>query len=295
MKLTNNLRLPEPIVRAIANDSYTKGDADISVTELLSPPQLRYLKRKHADELTEDASDRIWSLLGQAVHSIIERSSEGVPEELSEEIIYSEYLGWKIKAQFDHIALGLAEMNDFKVTTVWKVLDGKVPPEWIAQTNIYRRMLQREKGLVINSIAIIAILRDWSKLEAARRSDYPQTQAIRLEVPLWSAEQTDDFICQRLLLHQAHVPSDCTDEDVWAKPPKYAVIKKGNVRALKVFDNRDEAEHLASTIAGSRIEDRPGVATRCQSYCPVSQFCPQWAADPRRPAPSLVEDFFSAA
>ena len=30
MKLTNKLRLPEAIVRAVQNDSYTKGEADIS-------------------------------------------------------------------------------------------------------------------------------------------------------------------------------------------------------------------------------------------------------------------------
>lgn len=31
MKLTNKLRLPEVVAMAVANDSYTKGDADISV------------------------------------------------------------------------------------------------------------------------------------------------------------------------------------------------------------------------------------------------------------------------
>lgn len=294
MKLTNKLRLPEPIVRAIQNDSYSKYGADISVTELLNPPQLRHLKKLHADELTEDASDRIWSLLGQAVHSIIERSGQGVAEELSEVTLNTEYLGWKVKGTFDHVALGNAEMNDFKVTTVWKVLNNEVPFEWEAQTNIYRRILKKEKGLQINAIAIIAILRDWSKMEASRRSDYPQTQAIRMEVPLWSDERTDAFIEERLRLHQAPVPQPCNDEDIWAKPAKYAVIKKGNVRALKLFEYRDEAEDLAATISGSRVEVRPGVATRCQSYCPVSQFCSQWQQDARRPNPTLLEDLFPA-
>src|SRR3954463_10849323 len=38
MKLTNRLGLPEPIVAAVANDGYSRGDADISVTSLLKPP-----------------------------------------------------------------------------------------------------------------------------------------------------------------------------------------------------------------------------------------------------------------
>lgn len=285
MQLTNKLRLPEPIVKAIANDSYTKGDADISCTELLLPPQLRRLRVEHADKLTEDVSDRIWSLLGQAVHTIIERAGEGLPDVLSEEVLYSEYLGWKIKAGYDSVTISNAELNDFKVTTAWKIVDEKVPPEWVAQTNIYRRILEKEKGLVINSIAVLAILRDWSKLEAARNPNYPQVQVVRLDIPLWSAEQTDDFIRDRLRLHQAHIPEPCSESDIWAKPPKWAVIKAGNQRATKVFDEPTEAQSFAASIKGARVENRPGVATRCASYCAVADFCPQWQADPRRPTP----------
>jgi hypothetical protein len=292
MNLTNRLRLPEPIVRAIANDSYTKGDADISVTELLGPPQIRHLKKLHVDEIVEDAADRIWSLLGQAVHAIIERSGTA-PTELNEVTLNTEYLGWKIKGTFDHVTLVSGELNDYKVTTVWKLAGDKVPEDWIAQTNIYRRILAKEKGVQIGSIAVIAILRDWSKNEAARRQDYPQAQAVRVEIPLWSDEETDDFIRERLMLHQEELPSPCTDSDIWAKPGKFAVVKKGQVRAVKLFDASDEAQALANTIAGSRVEARPAVATRCLSYCPVSQWCPQWAADPRRPSPSIVEDFFN--
>lgn len=283
--LTNKLRLPEPIVRAVANDSYTKGDADISVTELLLPPQLRRLRLEHADKIEEDVADRIWSLIGQAVHTIIERASEGLPDVLSEEVLYSEYLGWKIKAGYDSVTISNAELNDFKVTTAWKIVDEKVPPEWVAQTNIYRRILEKEKGLVINSIAVLAILRDWSKLEAARNPNYPQVQVVRLDIPLWTAEQTDDFIRDRLRLHQAHIPEPCSESDIWAKPPKWAVIKAGNQRATKVFDIPEDAEAFASSIRGARVEERPGVATRCASYCPVSKFCSQWQADPRRPIP----------
>jgi hypothetical protein len=281
--LTNKLRLPEPIVRAVANDSYTKGDADISVTELLLPPQLRRLRLEHSDKIEEDAADRIWSLIGQAVHNVIERASEGLPDILSEEVLYSEYLGWKIKAGYDSVTISNSELNDFKVTTAWKIVDEKIPPEWVAQTNIYRRILEKEKGLVINSIAVLAILRDWSKLEAARNPNYPQVQVVRLEIPLWTSEQTDDFIRDRLRLHQAHIPEPCSEADIWAKPPKWAVIKAGNQRATKVFDNPGEAQGFAASIKGARVEDRPGVATRCASYCAVAPFCSQWQADPRRP------------
>lgn len=295
MKLTNKLRLPEPIRLAIANDSYTKGNADISVTELLTPPQLRMLKLRHYDELEEDVSDRIWSLLGQATHTIIERAGMQSLAGLSEEIISSEYSGWLVKGQSDHVALDEATLYDFKVTSVWKVRDEIVPEEWVQQTNIYRRLLNKEKGITVNSIAIIAILRDWSKNEAARTPGYPTAQVIRLEVPVWSDEHTDAFIEERIRLHKLSDPPPCTAAERWTKPSKYAVMKRGNVRAIKLFDLQEDAEALASTSAALYVEYRPGESVRCANWCPVSRYCQQWLADPlNKPKTNLTENLFNA-
>src|SRR6202142_1696526 len=76
MKYTNKQNLPQPIVKAVTNDSYNSGDCDISVTSLLKPPQMLALERLHKDDLEEDVSDRIWSLLGQVIHGILERAEE---------------------------------------------------------------------------------------------------------------------------------------------------------------------------------------------------------------------------
>ena len=70
---TNRAELPQAIVDAVKNDSYSKGEADISVTELLLLPRLAALREKHANEIVEDESDRIWSLFGQAMHTVLER------------------------------------------------------------------------------------------------------------------------------------------------------------------------------------------------------------------------------
>jgi hypothetical protein len=293
MKLTNNHNLPEAIVAAIMNDSYTKGDADISVTELLSPPQLRHLKLKHYEELSEDVSDRIWSLLGQSVHTIIERASLALPNILTEVTINSEYGGWKLKGQVDNVVLSDSQLIDFKVTSAWKVKGGVVPPEWEQQTNIYRRLLAKEKGLVIDRMSVIAVLRDWSRNEAGRSPDYPQAQVKMLDVRLWSEEEADAFINQRIAMHQAEVPALCTDEERWSKPEKWAVMKRGNVRAVRLFDNPIDAEHLANTASNLYVEHRPGEAVRCQTWCPVSRWCTQWANDPRN-KPSISETLFNA-
>ena len=294
MKLTNRNRLPDAIVAAIQNDSYTKGDADISVTELLTPPQLRALKLKHYDELEEDVSDRIWSLLGQSVHTIIERATEGLAGVVAEMTLNSEYLGWKIKGQTDNIVLTAGELLDFKVTSAWKVRGETPPLEWVQQTNIYRRLAKKEKGIEISSIRVIAILRDWSKNESLRNQDYPQAQVKSFDIPVWSDSEADAFIEERIRLHQASEPAPCSDYDIWAKPDKYAVMKRGNVRAVKLFEYADEAHDLAATASNLYVEHRPGEATRCQSWCPVSRFCPQWAADPRNKTQQIQENLFSA-
>jgi len=293
MKLTNKNGMPEPLVAAVGNDSYTKGDADISVTELLLPPQLRQLRIQHDTELEEDVADRMWSLLGQGVHHIIERAGLGLPASLNEATVYSVYDGWKVKGQIDHVALDKGTLFDFKVTSVAKVRGGNPAREWVQQTNIYRRLLSREKGMEIGAIAVIAILRDWSRNQLVSSTNYPPAPAMRFDIPLWSADEADEFIAGRIAMHKAEVPELCSDEDVWARPERFAVMKRGNKRAIRVYDNEEEARMLASTTKEGYVDVRPGMAVRCQSWCPVARFCPQWQVDPRRKAgEDIMESLF---
>ena len=65
MKLTNKFNLPDTFLNVIARPSYSKGNSEISVTEILSPPQLVLLRRRHADDIEIDAADQVWSCSGQ--------------------------------------------------------------------------------------------------------------------------------------------------------------------------------------------------------------------------------------
>lgn len=71
--ITNDAELPVPMFNALAHDGYV-GGGDISSTRLIAPPRIVTLRKFHENEITEDASDRIWSLLGQSTHAILERS-----------------------------------------------------------------------------------------------------------------------------------------------------------------------------------------------------------------------------
>lgn len=270
-KITNVHGLPEALVRAVVNDPYT-GGGDISATKLIDAPQIRALSRKFQDEIVVDVSERVWTLLGQGVHTVLERAALRDEGMVAEERLYADIAGWKVSGQFDVMALETGVLSDYKVTTVYKLsnVDG-----WIQQLNILR-WLAHKNGIDIKELEIIAILRDWKKGEMERRADYPVVPIVKVPIPMWPLEEAEEFIEERVMLHRAastgaHIP--CSDDERWYTGTSYALMKIGGKRALKVADTREE---LGEPADGQFIEERPGEYRRCQSYCEVRQFCPQW-------------------
>ena len=47
MIITNKYGVPEPLLTLATGEYYTKGEAQYSVTELMSPPKIRRLREKH--------------------------------------------------------------------------------------------------------------------------------------------------------------------------------------------------------------------------------------------------------
>lgn len=73
---TNIQNVPLPIVAAIANDDHISQGSDIGAATVAAPVRQVALLKKHRATLTTDVSDRIWSLLGQAVHVVLERAGK---------------------------------------------------------------------------------------------------------------------------------------------------------------------------------------------------------------------------
>ena len=59
MKYTNTNNIPKEIIRAVSNDSYSKGASTISVTGLLQPPRIRILREEYDDDIVVDVSNEI--------------------------------------------------------------------------------------------------------------------------------------------------------------------------------------------------------------------------------------------
>lgn len=273
MKLTNLLSLPDPLVRAVAFSSYSKGAADFSITELCKPPRIAALERQHEADIEEDASDRLWLLLGSAGHEVLRRSAKhGIVEERCE----VELDGHKISGQTDY-AIYEETLWDFKFTSLWAVKDGP-REDWVQQTNSYRWLLDKY-GVPIKSLKICAIFRDWSLPESKRNSDYPKRQVAVFDLPLWEFPATETWLRERIALHVAarngQLP-ECTAKEVWERPTKYAVMKRGGKRAVKLYDAEPDAFAHARTVPDHSVEKRPGERPRCRDYCNAAPFCNQY-------------------
>lgn len=268
--ITNKHGLPQSIVDAVANDPYV-GGGDISATKLIDAPQIMQLTRQHKDQITVDVSDRVWSLFGQAIHSLLERAGLRREGMVVEERLYATMLGWQVSGQYDSMDLEAKMISDYKVTTVYKA---RGSDSWTRQLNVLR-WLAVKNGHEVNKLEVIAIFRDWRKSEAMRSSDYPQSPILSLRIPVWDIQDTEDYVADRVSLHQAaangvHIP--CSDEERWASPTKFALMKDGNKRAVRLSDTR---EGLGVPTEGQSIVERKGEFKRCERYCDVSAFCQQ--------------------
>lgn len=270
-RVTNRHGLPKAVVDAVLNDPYT-GGGDITATKLIDAPQIRVLGGKHRDEIVTDVSERVWSLLGQAVHTVLERAGLRQEGMVAEQRLFAEVNGWQLSGQADVIDLDDGAIRDYKVTTVYKARGSF---SWNRQLNVLR-WLAMKNGYDIKRLEIIAIFRDWRKVESERNPDYPRAAIQAIDIPIWDDDALEQYIDERVRMHQAaasgeHIP--CSEEEQWRDADKWALIKPGSSRALKVLD----AEPVPFDVPeGYIVQHRPGAPKRCQHYCDVSRWCPQY-------------------
>jgi len=263
--------------------TYSKGKAHLSVTQLLNSPKIVALTKKFEDEIEQDASDMVWSIFGSAVHNVLEHGKD--ENHIVEQRIHKEYEGWSISGAIDLQVINPdgIDVKDYKTTTVWAVMNEKF--EWEVQLNIYAGLVEDVKRIPVTSVGIVAIIRDWNRRESTTREGYPEAPIKELPIRLWSKEERDAFIANRIALHSAcefaletdgELP-DCTPEEMWEKPTVWAVRKIGNKRAHSLYETEELATAaLADLGSNYEIEVRKGERTRCENFCPVNTWCTQY-------------------
>jgi hypothetical protein len=193
--------------------------------------------------------------------------------------LFAQFDEWRIYGQADVYLLDAGLIQDWKDTSVYSVMDG-VKREWAAQLNILAELV-RLNGGPVNRLQIVAFLRDWSAARS-KASGYPKEKIQIVDVPMWAPENVRDYILFRCSAHQTALDmedvddiSPCTDEEVWAQPTKWAVMKKGRKSAVKLHSSAKSAEQHAEKLGKNHwVEVRPGSRPRCESYCSVARFCP---------------------
>ena len=280
MIITNNYNLPEAVLNVISRDNYVRGDNNYSVTELIEAPQVVQLKRRHWNDLTEDAIDRVWSVFGHAVHHLMETHASD--ESFVEQRYYINRLGRTIGGMVDCYNDGV--ISDYKVTSAWSLVYGSREEHWAQQLNMYAHIL-RENGVPVTKLQIVAFLRDWDRNKAKQDRNYPQVPLMIIPIDLWDSSRAELYITERLSLHIANEEVDasslrpCTSEEMWERPSTFAVKKEGRKTAVRVFDDYVDAVEYVDSAKDSNflfIETRVGKRTRCEDYCSMNAYCKQY-------------------
>jgi len=285
MIITNKHNLPQTFVNIMKRPTYSKGKANISATELINSPRIVQLRKLHEDKIETDVADMVWSIFGTAIHNVLEH---GVDENhLIEERLHASVDGWSISGAIDLQIInedGTVTINDYKTCGAWSVMNEKI--DWELQLNIYAWLVEKVKGDKVSKLEIVAIIRDWSRRDAAVKANYPDAPIKVIPIQLWSMETREQFIKDRIRIHSNalfdletgdELPP-CTPDQMWEKQTTYAVKKIGNVKARNVCTTEEEAKAKVEEYGkGYDIEVRKGERTRCSNFCSVAPYCNQYA------------------
>lgn len=285
-------------VMEIENNRYKMSD-NYSVTELLDPPRLVRMKKKYSEQIVYRVESQIDSLMGTAMHALFEqnlRSYSAVDPHYSLEkrLKYPFVVDGEtriVSGQYD-IVYKEKDMTDIKTAKTWKLVFDPELTSWTQQQNIYAALCRLAGGLSIETISALIIYKDWTAMNAIRDPKYPREPIELRPLNMWSHEEQEAFIMDRLQKHIACEELEdkdmpvCSAEERWERFPDGRVVQfayfknAGGKRANKVLHDATDiagAVETATKIKGcnadSWIEIRHCERKRCEKWCPVNDFC----------------------
>ena len=284
--ITNETNLPLAVYAAVANDDYTRGKSDISVTDLLAPPRMVTLKEQHGKELVEDVADMAARYIGTVVHNDLEKHKQ---TEESETRVFIDVAGWVVGGKPDHFDPATGHLQDYKTIKATEFMYG-LKEERTQQLNVYAEML-RLNGYDVSKLTAVVFIVDFSFPASERDRRYPPRSIVEIPIEMWPRNRVQQFIRDRVAVHQAARVTlpNCTDEERW-KRDDYAIKRDGTKNAIKLFRDAQliEAEEWGIEqgiaemtdngviwVAGHSVEHRPGQPTRCRWYCSAVAVCDQ--------------------
>jgi hypothetical protein len=206
-----------------------------------------------------------------------------------------------VTGQIDSYNILNGIIDDYKTASVTKVKFGDFS-DWKLQGMVYSWLLTRN-NFPVSRCRFIALLKDHSKTDAMRDREYPKNPVYLYEFPVTLPElfKIGMYINTKIeeykrckSLKDDDIPP-CTPKERWEKPPKFAVMKTGGKRAVRLFDNKGDADLLAeSKGTGHYVEHRQGESIKCQSYCLCNRFCNYYQEMVNRTKSELSEEAAAA-
>ena len=308
----NNVSLALAVFLMYDNYEYDERPDSISATGLIRPlRQLVLSKQNPALLKTVDIADLVSTRMGSAIHkgcedawtdldnvsnalrvlgasedaiSRIKINPETIPAGVTpvyvEQRVEKEIDNFIISGKYDLVLDGT--LNDYKSTSVWSYIYDSNADSYIKQGSIYK-WLSPDK--ITNSyMNINYIFTDWSAVKAkADAKSYPQQRVLTKQYPLWSIEETQNWIQNKLAQYKLHSNTpqegllECTDEELWATEETFKYYKNPNKldRSTKNFKTMNEALVRKSADGDvGIIKTIPGEVKACR-YCPVVSVCTQ--------------------
>jgi len=273
-------------------DDYDKGEADYSMTEIIQPPRISFLKKMYHDQM-EVSIEELWaSLVGTAIHNAMESVHDA--DSIQEKRFYITILDRKIGLKPDIITVFsklpsghlVYKLHDYKTMKPGAVRYG-VKPDYTKQANGYTYAL-RQLGMDVQYAAIEWMAVGWDYNEYIKGIEgYPKNMVGTFPVPLWTNERTKAFLENRIKLYKAcegctanNLPF-CTMDERWQKPDAWIVSKRGKNRQLPRLKFLTEQEAISAMRsrkdnAECEVLHRKSPAVRCERWCSVKSFCNQY-------------------
>jgi len=286
--MTNNFGYPDFLYKVLACEHYSgaKTKQDFSVTQFNDPANMTLLKNRHKDEIVKDVSDLYAIILGVGFHLLCEETLGKEAMYITEERRFIEIGGKIVSGQFDLYIPEEKLLIDFKVTKASSYMYGTRQPQYDMQMNLNRYILQAH-GLQVDKMQIVELYRDFDKASVTRNSKYPLSAFNIIDCNFMTDAAIEHTLLQYIQDYNqiSQLPDDklpvCSSDDRWERDHKYAVMKHGNKRAIRVFDNQNEANtyrDLNCNLEETYIEHRPATPTRCLDWCEVNKYCPFYTA-----------------
>jgi hypothetical protein len=277
VKIVNRHNAPGPLIRYANSKQYDAGDSDFTATTLTDEPRIKILTEKYEDEIEDDPYESPWKYLSTIFHALM--AGAAGDNEISEERVFTEFQGQKISGAMDLQKILRDDednfgviIGDYKMTGAYSLKDTL---KWEQQLNIYAWLLEKEKPhFKVIGLEIYAFIRDWSMATSERSEDYPPTPGVTIDLPLWSFEEREAYVSERLKAHldaRENLP-ECSHEGRWPGGKSWQVWE-GNTLVDTFRLKRDAT---AALTVDSEMESVIGRYRRCESFCPIAGHCDQY-------------------